>query len=39
MHVLWHFLRASLLFFSITAKAAAGRKNLIIDTDLFSDCE
>lgn len=38
MHI-WHSLRASLLFFSITAMAAVDRKNLIIDTDIFSDCE
>lgn len=38
MHTL-RLLRDSLPFFGITAALAAGHKNLIIDTDLFSDCE
>lgn len=33
------FLWGSLLCFGITAAVAAGRKNLIIDSDIFSDCE
>lgn len=32
-------LQTLLLCLGITAVAAADRKNLIIDTDLFSDCE
>lgn len=35
MHI-WYF---PLLCFVTTTVAVAGRKNLIIDTDLFSDCE
>lgn len=36
---IWRFLRGSLLWFGIIVVAAAGPKNLIIDTDIFSDCE
>lgn len=32
-------LRDSLPFFGIAAVVATGRKNLIIDTDIYSDCE
>lgn len=35
----WHILRGSLSFFGIAAVVAAGSKNIIIDTDIFSDCE
>lgn len=35
----WRLIRGLLLWFGITAAVAAGRKDLIIDTDLFSDCE
>lgn len=34
----WRILRDSLPVFGIAAVVAAG-KNLIIDTDIFSDCE